>query len=118
MPKNPFHVGNSLQTVPLPPDSLSEGARREWTTIAPVIFELHTGRPADLRTLELLCEILADIRSLEGAIRADGYTIQGGSGGAKANPALRNLEASRRQAQMLLDRFGLMPDGRKISDYF
>ena len=77
-----------------------------------MVFELQTARRADLPTLGLLCEIKADIRSLEAAIRTDGHTIQAGSGGRKAHPALASLAAARQQAQILLDIFGLVPGSK------
>ena len=100
------HPGYRLSELPPPPDTLSQGARAEWVAVLPVIFELRTGRPADLRLLELLCEILADTRGLEAAVRQEGFSVES-SGGLKPNPSLRSLENARRQAQHLLDRFGL-----------
>jgi phage terminase small subunit len=91
----PDHPGNQLKAIPPAADTLSEGARQEWQTLAPIIFQLKTGRPADLRILELLCEILADIRSIEAAVRSEGYTVTS-SGGPKPHPALRSLESNRR----------------------
>jgi len=103
------HPGYRLSEIPEPPDSMSEGGRREWHSLAKTLYELRTARPADLRLLELLCEILADISALEETIRKDGYTTEAGSGGKKGHPALASLEKARRQAQNLLDRFGLVP---------
>lgn len=109
------HPGNSLKTTPTPPDSLSAGARQAWQALAPVIVQLRAGRPADLTALELLCEILTDVRSLQETVRAEGYSVTS-SGGLKPHPGLRNLEANRRQAQQLLEKFELVPDGRKVWD--
>ncbi len=106
MDASKHHPGYRLPESPEPPDTLSQGARAEWQAILPVIYELRTGRGADLRLLELLCELLADIRSLEAKIRLEGYTVTS-SGGPKPHPALRSLESARRQAQNLLDKFGL-----------
>ena len=111
------HPGNSLKSSPQAPDSLSVGARSEWETLAPIIFKLGTGRPADLRSLELLSEILADIRGLEEIVRSAGYTVTS-SGGPKPHPGLRSLETARRQAQNLMEKFNLLPKGRRISDPF
>jgi P27 family predicted phage terminase small subunit len=110
------HPANSLQAIPSAPDTLSEGARLEWQQLAPVIFALKTARPADLRALELLCEILADIRAIEETVRSEGYTVIS-SGGPKPHPALRTLDSNRRQAQALMDKFRLLPNGRQVSDY-
>ena len=105
------HPAYRLESVPEPPDTLSEGAKQEWKAIAPVIFELRTARPADLSTLGLLCEILADIRALETTVRSEGYTVTS-SGGPKPHPGLRALETARHQAQNLLDKFGLVPGSK------
>ena len=102
-----------LETIPEPPAELSEAARAEWLVLLPVIVELGTARPADLRVLSLLCELLADIAGMETSIREQGYCIQAGSGGMKANPVLRALDAARRQAEQLLRQFELAPTGRR-----
>ena len=107
------HPLNSLQTYPDAPATISEAGRQEWQAlIKPVVLVKHT-REVDLRSFELLCELLADIRGLEAAIHADGYCVES-SGGPKANPALRSLESARRQAVSLLARFGILPDGSTV----
>jgi P27 family predicted phage terminase small subunit len=107
------HPHFRLETVPEPPDTLSEAANAEWRELLPTIVQLGTARPADLRLLALLCELLADIAGMEASIRDQGYTIQAGSGGLKANPVLRALDAARRQAESLLRHFELAPAGRR-----
>ena len=121
--KTTDHPAYRLDSVPVPPDALSEDAKQQWLTLAPLIYEMQTARIADLPTLELLCEIKADVHSLEEAIRDEGYTIEAGSGGRKAHPAMQTLTATRRQAQNLLDKFGLVPgseapQAREYSDYY
>ena len=98
-----------MQAVPEPPAELSEAARAEWLNLLPTIVALGTARPADLRVLSLLCELLADISGMQDSIRENGYVVQAGSGGKKANPVLRALDASRRQAEQLLRHFELVP---------
>jgi len=103
------HPAYRLESIPEPPDTLSVGAEREWKAILPVIFELQMARPADLRTLELLCEILADINTLQQTVRRDGILIHTGTESYKCHPAQKSLEVARRQAQNLLDKFDLVP---------
>jgi len=111
------HPGYRLSEPPPPPTTASEGAKQEWEDIVPIIYQLRTGRPADLRLIELACEMLADVRGLEAVIRKEGYTVTS-SGGPKPHPALRSLEIARRQAQQLLDKFGLAGSGgRKAPEY-
>jgi len=109
------HVAFRLDHVPEPPDTLSEGGRQEWRSLAPTLHVLGTARPADLRLFELLCELLSDIRSMEETLRAQGHTTRAGSGGEKANPLLASLQAARRHAHSLLQQFGLSPklNGRR-----
>ena len=106
------HPAYRLESVPLPPDTLSEGARKEWKELAPVVYEMQTARIADLRAFQLLTEILADISKLEETIRADGILIKTGTNSYKTHPAQKSLEAARRQAQRLLDQFGLVPGSK------
>ena len=113
------HPGYRWGAVPIPPESLSEGAHQEWINLAPIVYELQTARTADLRAFRLLCEINADISALQDTIRKDGYTVEAGSGGRKGHPALASLEKARRHAQSLLDRFGLLPgsEARRVDKY-
>lgn len=78
---------------------------------------MKTGRPTDLRALELLCEILSDTRKIEETIKAEGYTVAS-SGGPKPHPTLRSLETQRRQAQNLMEKFDLLPDDCKVRDFY
>ena len=104
------HPAYRLEEIPPAPDTLSNGAKQQWDAIVPIIFDLRTARPADLPAIEMLCEIKADIRALEEAIRNEGFTIEAGSGGRKAHPAMKSLQAARSQAKVLLNQFGLLPD--------
>ena len=101
-------VGYRFEEMPSVPQGLSAGAIKYWNDLLPIIFELGTGRPADIPALVLLCEMSADVEALQDAIRREGFTTDAGSGGKKANPAMRPLEVARRQVLNLLDQFGLL----------
>ncbi|MGK2927931.1 MAG: phage terminase small subunit P27 family [Lysobacterales bacterium] len=111
------HPGFRLAEVPPPPDTLSAGARAEWPWLAETVWQLGKARGADLRALELLCELLADCRAMEAAIRRDGMTTKAGSGGVKAHPALSSLAAARKHAEGLMVRFGLMPHNKQAEQF-
>jgi len=100
-----------LEEIPPPPETLSPAAVAHWLELLPIIFELGTARNCDVPALILLVEARADLDSLQNAIREKGHTTTAGSGGEKANPALRSLEATRRQVETMLDSFGLIPGG-------
>ncbi len=112
-------TGFRLEEIPPPPENLSAAAREHWLELIPVIFELRTARPADIPALVLLVEMRADLDALQSAIESDGITTEAGSGGKKAHPALRSLEATRRQVESMMDRFGLLPGSSmlQVSDY-
>ena len=107
------HPLNSLQTIPEPPVTISEAARQEWLALIEPVVHVERTRPVDLRSFELLCEIMADIRGLEATLRKEGYSVKS-SGGPKPNPCIRTLENARRQALSLLAKFGILPDGDKV----
>jgi P27 family predicted phage terminase small subunit len=120
LPEN--HPAYRLEQLPEPPDSLSQGARQQWKVLMPTIFELGTARPADLPAIAMLCEIYADINRMEEILRTEGFTVEAGSGGIKSHPATKCLEGARRQAQQLMDQFGLLPGSMahqapKINEY-
>jgi P27 family predicted phage terminase small subunit len=102
-----------LETIPEPPETLSKAAKAEWEELLPVIVGLGTARPADLRILALLCEVLADISGMESAIREQGYTTASAAGSLKTHPALKPLDAARRQAAQLLGQLQCAPTGRQ-----
>ncbi len=108
MTKN--HTGYRFEAMPEVPAGLSDGARKHWDDLMPVIFELGTARPADIPALVLLVEMRADLDALQDTIRKEGITTQAGSGGKKAHPAMRSLEVARRQVLSLLDQFGLLAE--------
>jgi P27 family predicted phage terminase small subunit len=98
-----------LEEIPEAPDGLSPGACEHWLELLPIIFELGTARVCDIPALVLMCEARADLDALQSAIRSEGITTEAGSGGRKANPALRSLEVARRQVESQMGSFGLMP---------
>jgi P27 family predicted phage terminase small subunit len=106
------NTGYRLEEIPPAPDSLSAGAREHWAELIPLVFELGTARNCDVPALVLLCEARSDLDSLQNAIREKGHTTTAGSGGKKANPAQRALEATRRQVENQMGSFGLMPGSR------
>jgi P27 family predicted phage terminase small subunit len=66
---------------------------------------------ADLRTLALLCEALAQEAELRATLRREGMLIDAGTS-RKAHPAARGLEAVRASCTKLLTEFGLSPRSR------
>lgn len=105
-------AGERLTEPPGPPAGLDPAAAGEWRALAPILCEICVLTRADLRTLRLLCETLASAASLDATIKAEGLTIESGTGARKAHPALNALGVARSQAARLLDGFGLSPRGR------
>lgn len=100
------------ESCPEPPETLSQGALVEWLALAPTAWEQGTLVDADLRAFSLLCEVLATETSARELIVQEGTTIDAGSGGKKAHPALKQMETARSQATRLLESFGLTPRSR------
>jgi len=105
-------AGERLAEAPSPPDTLSRGAKKEWTALAGVLVELGTVCRGDLRAFEQLCETLATANALQAVIEAEGVLIKTGTGSFKTNPAQRSLETARNQATRLFTEFGLTPKAR------
>lgn len=99
-----------------PPAHLNERQASEWRALMPAVVALGTISRADLRAFELLCVTLAAETEAREAIQRDGMTIEAGSGGKKAHPALKAAETARMQAKQLLESFGLTPKGRQSID--
>ena len=100
-----------LRTAPRAPGYLSAAASEEWRRVAPEAVRVGVTQ-ADMRALALLCEALATESELRAVIQQEGTTIEAGSGGRKAHPALAALAQSRHQAHQLLANFGLIPRSR------
>jgi P27 family predicted phage terminase small subunit len=105
-----------LDVAPLPPDQLSEGAKAEWSILAPVCVELGVLTGGDLRALELMCEILGTETELRALLKNEGYVIAGAGNNSKGHPAVKLLESTRSQAARMLSEFGLTPKGRQGVD--
>lgn len=105
-----------LNRAPMPPQSLSEGAKAEWKRLAPAAVGIGSLTAADLRAFELLCVTLATEAEARAVIDREGLTVVAGSGGRKAHPAVRLAETARAQAAQLLQAFGLTPRGRQSID--
>ena len=104
-----------LKVAPSAPTGLSPGAKLEWRPLAKACVQIGVLTGADLRALGLLCECLATESELSALLRAEGVTIEGGSG-RKAHPAVKLLESTRNQAARMLESFGLTPRGRQGVD--
>jgi P27 family predicted phage terminase small subunit len=105
-----------LNRAPVPPESLSQGAKAEWERLAPAAVGIGALTAADLRAFELLCVTLATEAEARAVIDREGLTIVAGTGGRKAHPAVRLAETARAQAAQLLTAFGLTPRGRQSID--
>jgi P27 family predicted phage terminase small subunit len=105
-----------LGDAPSPPGYLSAGAKREWGPLTRVLVDLGVIVEADLRSLALLCEVLASEAEYRAQIARDGALLIAPNGTRRANPIVKMLEASRNQAARMLSSFGLDPKGRQGVD--
>jgi P27 family predicted phage terminase small subunit len=105
-----------LTDIPPAPRYLSAGAKREWGPLARVLVDLGVIVEADLRSLSLLCEVLASEADYREQIARDGALLTAANGTRRANPTVKMLEAARNQAARMLADFGLNPKGRQGVD--
>src|SRR6202171_232631 len=105
-----------LRTPPRAPRYLSDAAKAEGSVLARAPTEIGVLTLADLRALELLCEILATESELRVLLKTDGMTIAGAGNNSKSHPACKLLESTRNQAARMLGDFGLTPRGRQGVD--
>lgn len=101
-----------LKVPPDPPTTLTDEAKSEWIILAASCVDLGVLSGADLRALELLCEVLASEQELRALLQKEGMTIAGAGSNAKSHPAVKLLESTRNQAVRMLSDFGLTPRGR------
>ena len=110
--KTQITAADRLTEPPPPPDTLSQGAKQEWESLAPVVVELGTMCRGDLRAFEQLAETLAMQTELQELVRSQGLLLPTGTDSFKANPAVKSLETARNQSHRLLVEFGLTPKAR------
>ena len=105
-------TSSRLERVPPAPKHLSDEAKRQWKRLAPAVKATGAMTASDLVAFELLACTLATATEAEALIAKEGATVEGGSGGIKAHPALTMMAQARAQATALLAQFGLTPRGR------
>lgn len=108
----PKTTGARLERMPPAPKHLSTEAKKQWKRLAPAVKATGAMTASDLVAFELLACTLATAIEAEALIAKEGATIEGGSGGQKAHPALAMMATARAQATALLAQFGLTPRGR------
>lgn len=102
--------------MPDPPATLSDGARRHWFGLVPILASMGILFRADSLAFVELCETAAEIDDYRADIRKKGrYQVVKTKSGAKferQRPVVANLaDASRRLKTWLID-FGLTPAAR------
>ncbi|MEY4760794.1 MAG: hypothetical protein RLZZ200_650 [Pseudomonadota bacterium] len=102
-----------LQALPAPPKGLSAHALHAWEQSGTLAVQLGTLTPFDIPLLELTARTLGSVSELELLLRAEGMTVDGGSGGKKAHPGLAALDRARALSARLLSEFGLTPPSRE-----
>lgn len=97
-------------TMPLKPKGLSSGASIEWDRLAEELKEsnLHV-TPAHRAALTLAATIAADIKSDWAEIQREGAYALSPKGGIQAHPAVKRMDALRRDYIKVLAVIGLRP---------
>lgn len=111
-PDRPQRSGDQLTKLPPPPAELSEAAADAWRRVGQAALDAGVLTAPDLPMLRLGAEALGTAAEAEAVIRKDGITLACASGGAKAHPAVKVLEAARYQAMRCLVELGLSPRAR------
>jgi P27 family predicted phage terminase small subunit len=101
-----------LKRLPTPPASLTPAARRFWKLHGNAAVGLGTLTRGDLPLLGLLSETLLVEADARAAVAAEGYTVVGGSGGAKGHPAATIASTARSQAFAMMQGLGLSSRAR------
>ena len=95
-----------------PPDDLSEGARREWLRVAPLLSEYGLLTAADLALFRQYCQTVDDLTQARAEVDRDGAFYRDGAGIIRQNPASRAVLALSRELRALGAAFGLSPESR------
>ena len=108
----PPDLSAPLEKLPPAPVRLSRPAQAAWKRIGAAAIQIGSLRRSDLEGLELVAAALGTAAEAEEIIRREGMVITSPTGTSKPNPAVAILQASRAQADRMLQRFGLSPVSR------
>jgi P27 family predicted phage terminase small subunit len=102
--------------IPVPPDHLSDGARRAWFALCPLLASMGIIAKADGIAFERLCECYAEVNELQAALR-DGGRVQvvitkSGDSFERQRPQVAMLADADRRLKGYLVEFGLSPAAR------
>lgn len=102
--------------VPIPPDDLSDGARRAWFAWAPVLDAMGVLTAADAIVLERACECYAEVNELKMELRSGGRVqvvpTKGGAPMERQRPQVAMLADADRRLKSYLVELGLSPAAR------
>ncbi len=96
---------------PRMPNGLSQGARREWRKLVPLLVQSRVLSEADGQALALLCEDLALASDARLAVQKEGLRVQNGDG-LKIHPLLTVIDKVSARVSAGLREFGLTPASR------
>lgn len=106
--------------IPIPPDHLSDGARKAWFTIVPILCSMRVATSADYMAIARLCECYALVNDLEKNIREKGTTqvvvTESGAEFERPRPQVSMLADADRRLKGYLVEYGLTSAARsKVS---
>lgn len=94
-----------------PPAHLAERSAAVWREVAPMLRRIHVLTEADVITLEMLCDAVADYR-LARQTRGDDMVTYSHKGSQMLDQWLVAQQACGKRAEVLMGRFGMDPVSR------
>lgn len=95
-----------------PPGGLDGLALQAWLDIEPILSESRVLTDADIRALESYCIHYSNFRRAQESVEADGFVVQGATGGLIKNPACTVVKESSQEMRALSGVLGLDPAAR------
>jgi len=105
-------LDGALSRTPPAPKWLPAHARTEWRRVVPQLVADRKIAAHELATVESYCLAVANMRTAEAMIAAEGITYTSPTGELKRHPATTLVKESIEAARRLAAELGLTPAGR------
>lgn len=94
-----------------PPKELEEAVQLAWREIVPLLSAKKVLTNADVPSLIVMCQTLADYHTMRRQVAEEGYTIEGQHGPVR-HPLLNIIMAARTALLHYFNSFGMTPSAR------
>ena len=102
----------AMETMPSPPDHLTDEAKKEWLRIVPLLMQSQMISDVDTGAVCAYCQAYGRWVSAEIEVNRTGLVVTGAMGGQVINPYLHVANKALDHLRKLIIEFGMTPSSR------